>query len=357
MNITEIKNSIVKNSKVWTMPLRNAFSESKGVQLLSAVLVLQLAVAGGLLWRSNLQGNFVPAVQLVSVDPSTVDEIVIDDGEAQVLLKNTGDYWHMNDEYETLATTDKINQLISDINELNPGLPVAGTAGSHRQLEVSDTDFQRRVTMKTDGEVVADLYMGTSPGFRKSHIRLVGQDQVYAARLNTFDLPANQDDWLDKSILAFDDDINGITLDSIELSRAGENWTIVSPHEQTESHQVDVAGITSLVSRLKSLRVNGFASLHESDEPSDTVPIGDETIEPSEADVLATHSITVVQNDTPITLMISKKGSNATIERSDVKGSFAVPIATYDSLSGDVIQQLLVEKNSDAAVEVDQPQG
>ncbi|CAN0487110.1 unnamed protein product, partial [Hapterophycus canaliculatus] len=164
--------------------------------------------------------------------------------------------------------------------------------------------------------------MGTSPGFRKSHIRLVGQDQVYAARLNTFDLPANQDEWLDKSILAFDDDINGIKLDSIELSRAGENWTIVTPHEQTETHHVDVAGITSLVSRLKSLRVNGFASLHESDEPSDTVPI-------------------VVQNDTPITLVISKKGSNATIERSDVKGSFAVPIATYDSLSGDVIQQLL----------------
>ena len=353
MRLSEKIPSLLKAAKLRSALLKTTFGESRSVQILSSVLVLQLAVAGGLLWKSNSQADFAPAGQLVSIDPSIVDEIIIDDGEERVTLTNVGDQWRMDGEHETPASTDKINQLIADITELNPGLPVASTADSHQQLEVDENFFQRRVTLKTGDEAVADLYMGTSPGFRKSHIRRVDQDQVYAASLNTFDVPANQDDWLDKDLLAFDS-VDGIKSEAVELALADEQWTIVHPQDKTETHEIDQDGIASLVSRLNSLRVNGFAMPLESDEPADATSASDESEEPEE---LMTHSITVVQTDTPVTLLLSRKGNNATIARSDVIGLFALPISTYDELTAEVIQKLLVEKGADEPVETESPQG
>ncbi len=353
MRLSEKIISLGKATRLSPASLRTTFSESRGVQVLSGVLVLQLAVAGGLLWKSNSQADFAPAMQLVNVDPSTVDEIIIDDGEGRITLTSDLDQWHMDDEHETLASTEKINQLISDITELNPGLPVTSTKSSHQQLEVDEDGFQRRVTLKAGNEAVADLYLGTSPGYRKSHIRRVDQDQVYAAELNTFDVPTNHDAWLDKNLLALDN-VSGVRSESIELALADEQWMIVLPQDKTETHDVDQNGIASLVSRLASLRVDGFAIPLESDEPADAMAASDESEEPEQ---LLTHSITVVQNDKPVTLLMNRKGSNATIERSDVKGLFALPISTFDELTAEVIQQLIVEKGAEAPAETESPQG
>lgn len=346
----------VKESKAWLAPLKTTFGESRGVQLLSAVLVLQLAVAGALLWRSSAQNNFAPVTQLVSLDPSTIDEIVIDDGKERVTLTRSDDKWHLNDEHETLAAADKIDVLVSSISDLKPGLPVASTPGSHQQLEVAAEQFQRRVSLKAGDETVADLYMGTSPGFRKSHIRQVDRDQVYAARINTFDTPADHDDWLDQNLLAFDN-VTGVQSEGIELTLADEQWSIAQPQNQRVTHEVDQAAIGSFVDQLSSLRVNGFATPLEAAGPSDAEP-ADTDSETAEAEELTTHSITVAQNGTPVTLVLSKKGSKATIERSDVKGLFALPVATYESLSSLAVQQLVVEKNAEEPADGDnQPKG
>ncbi len=355
MKLTEKLPLLKSVPTAWWAPVKTTFSESSGVQILSGVLVLQLAVAGGLLWKSNSAADFTPAVQLVSVDPSTVDQIIIEDGEGRVTLTNVDEQWRLDDEHKTLADAMKINELLSDLTELKPGLPVASTTGSHPQLEVAEDSFQRRLTLNAGDELVADLYMGTSPGFRKSHIRQADQNQVYAAGLNTFDVPADQDGWLDKELLAFDN-VNGVQSESVELAFADDQWSIIQPENQTDTHEVDQDGLASIVSRLNSLRVNGFAVPLESDEPADAVAASDESVQ-SEVEELMTHSITVVQNDTPITLVLSKKGSKATIERSDINGLFALPIATYEDLTADAIQQLIVEKSAETTVEKDLPQG
>lgn len=344
-----------KKTNAWLAALKTTFGESRGVQLLSGVLVLQLAVAGGLLWRSNAQSNFAPVTQLVSIDPSSIDEIIIDDGEERVTLTRTDDQWRLDNEYETLASANKVDLLVSSISELKPGLPVASTQGSHEQLEVAEDKFQRRVTLKADDQTQADLYMGTSPGFRKSHIRQVDSDQVYAARLNTFDTPAGQDDWLEPNLLAFDK-VTGVQSENVELALVDEQWAIVQPQNKHVTHEVDQPGIESLVDQLASLRVNGFAAPLEATEPSDAQP-ADQDNEAAQAEELTTHSITIVQDDKPVVLAIGKKGSNATIERSDIKGLFALPVATYDALTGKALPTLIVEKSAEETAEENQPKG
>lgn len=363
MKVSEITSSFVNTLKTGFASLRSTFGESKGVQILSGVLVLQLAVAVTLWWRSSSQADYAPVAHLVSADLSVVNEIVVDDGGSSVTLAKIDEQWRMNDEHKTLASADRINQLLSDIAELIPGLPVASTSGSHQQLEVSETDYQRRVTLNSSDGAIADFYMGTSPGFRKSHLRRVDQDQVYAARLSTFDVPASQEDWLDNDLLAFES-VEGVRTDSVSLELADEQWVLVKPEGRLETHEVDQVGMGSLVSQLNSLRVSGFSTALENEASNASLDSNEPEVseqrdqtEGAEADKLVTHSITVVQNDTPVVVLLSRSGNNATIERSDISGLFSLPVAVYENMTAETIDQLVIEKSNDVPEESEQPQG
>lgn len=69
--------------------------------------------------------------------------------------------------------------------------------------------YQRHQQLLQDEQLVADLYVGTSPGFRKVHIRKVDDDAIYAVGLNSYEMPVKVSDWLHKTLLA-PQDIEGI---------------------------------------------------------------------------------------------------------------------------------------------------
>lgn len=355
MKMTEKLPDILGKSKHWFRPSIDLLGESRSLQILSSVLILQLVIAGGLLWRSNLQAQFAPATQLVSIDPSIVDTVIIDDGDDTVSLQRADDQWRLDDQHNTPASGDKIENLVSDITALKPGLPVTSTRGAHKQLEVAEGNYQRQVTLKVGEEIVADLLMGTSPGFRKSHVRHADQDEVFSARLNTFDIPADYDDWLNQNLLSFDN-ITGIQTEDIDLAFADDQWSIVKPEKHRETHVVDKSGIDSVISQLTALRVNGFTQTLEVEESTDAEP-GSDADEASEPETLLTHTLTVLQNDKPITLVLSKLGNDATIERSDISGLFELPVTTYDALTSEVVQGLIIPDEADVSTDDNQPQG
>lgn len=344
----------IKNRGNSLATLKATFSQSRGIQVLSGVLVLQLALAGGLLWRSGSDGDFATTEQWVAFDPASVEEIQIGDGEDSVLLTRADGQWRMDDEHQSQAATDKVDELLSSLSELKSGLPVASTPGSHAQLEVDEDEFQRRLTIKTADATVADLFLGTSPGFRKSHARSVDQDEVYAVRLNTFDVPADKDDWLDRNLLQFGD-ISSIESDGMKLALGDDQWSIVEPKAQSVSHEVDTTQMDSVISQLQSLRVLGFAEPLQADD----LPLADASEESAdgestETEPLLVHEVIVVQDEEPITLSISKKGSEATIERSDVPGVYGLSVASFDAFTPESLKQLIVEKTAEATEDGEQ---
>lgn len=355
MKITEKITDILGKSKERLQPTVTMFGESKTVQILSCVFVLQLFIAVGLSWNSNSQAQFAPATQLVSIDPSTVDEVTVDDGENTVSLTLSDTQWQLNDEHNTRAATDKVEKLVSEITQLKPGLPVTSTRGAHQQLEVAEDSFQRHITLKAAETIVAELYLGTSPGFRKSHLRQADQDEVFAARLSTFDVPADYDDWLDRKVLAFDS-VDGIRLENLDLAFDNDQWSIVIPEGRRETHEVDETGIDSIITQLTTLQVNGFAQPLEAKD-SAQAESADDASDSTEVDLLETHTVTIVQNDAPVTLVLSKLGNDVTVERSDVPGLFSLPVATYEALTPENFQQLLVTREPDTSAEDDRPQG
>jgi hypothetical protein len=59
------------------------------------------------------------------------------------------------------------------------------------------------------------------------------------------------------------------------------------------------------------------------------------------------HELKIAQGDAPVTLTISRKGSDATVTRSDVQGIFALPIASFDALTPEALQTVIVEKSAE----------
>ena len=62
--------------------------------------------------------------------------------------------------------------------------------------------YQRRLQLKQGDKELGEYYFGTSPGLRQTHGRRAGEDEVYALAINNYDMPADANDWLDKTRLS-----------------------------------------------------------------------------------------------------------------------------------------------------------
>lgn len=318
--------------------LKVALRESRGAQLLTAVLAAQLLFAGALLWQSNDDADFVSSSQVVTLDAETVDELVIDGGESDatsVTLRRSNEGWQIINDTAHPADVAKVESIIDTLASLSPGLPVATTEDAQEQLEVADAVFQRRLRVKQDGEQVADVYLGSSPGFRKAHLRKAGEQAIYAARINVFDLPLSSDDWLDKQLLAYDT-VDSLSGSGIELSREGDTWRIVEPAAQTDTYEVVTDRVNSIVSALQGMRVTGIVNAEASEsmnvEPEQESETDLADTAPNEVENQALE-LTVGSGGNAFVLSLKRQGDEVVAVRSDIPGEFKVTPSLFDTLS------------------------
>ena len=168
---------------------------------LTALLLLQLLLAAGLLLTRQGPDDGGTPQPLLPMASSAVDRMVISDGAAQATVVRQDGAWMLPDA-QLPANASKVNDILQRLEETATEWPVTTTSGSHARFEVAEETFQRRVQLFRGDEQAAAFYLGTAPGFRKVHLRRVGEDAVYAVTLNAFDLPASEDAWLDQSLLA-----------------------------------------------------------------------------------------------------------------------------------------------------------
>lgn len=171
--------------------------------ILSALLLVQLIISEALYWNRQQEKHQVVDVQqaLLFSDVRSLDKIQIQEAGKSLTLQKNGEGWLLA---ETQLPVDKarIDGLLAKLETLNGGWPVTSTASSHERFEVTEKRFQRHVTLYQGEQRKADFYLGSSPGFRKVHLRKLDNDAVYAVALNAFDFSSSQDEWLDKRLLA-----------------------------------------------------------------------------------------------------------------------------------------------------------
>lgn len=304
---------------------------------LSALLLVQLLVAEALYWNHQQKKHEAVDVQqaLLIPDADQIDKITIQEGGKRLILQKTGDLWQLPDTQLPVDQAKMIG-LMSKFSTLNGGWPVATTASSHERFEVAEKKYQRHVILSQGETSKAELYVGNSPGFRKAHIRKAGSDAVYAAQLNTFELPVLADDWLDKTLLA-SKGVKRIQGSDYVLEKKQENWTLVSP----VNGELNQQKAKDLVAAFENLRVIG--SIERKAEQTNA---GISTIE-----------IQVANDTNNLSYSFMQLGEYYVVKRSDLDHYFSLVEADYQritALTAAQLQAASLPENETQGVSADQ---
>jgi hypothetical protein len=225
------------------------------VPLLASLLALQLlAIAGLAVWRGD--AGAADSGPLLQFDRTSVDAIRITDDEQSVQLQRTADGWQIGGDIALPADDAKIAGVLDKLVDAGAPWPVATSTASARRFEVSADSFQRHVELFEGDSLAAELYLGTSPGFRKVHARNADDDSVYAVTLSNYELPGAADDWLDKDLLQPEGGIKSVSILGWTLLRDAEDWRLAELAADRTTQQEPAREV---VGKVRSLRVLGVA--------------------------------------------------------------------------------------------------
>jgi hypothetical protein len=224
--------------------------------LLAAVLAIQLLLIAGLaVWRDD--AGATSGGPLLQFDRASIDAIRITDDEQSAQLQRSTDGWQIGIDGTTLPADDaKIAGVLDKLVDAGAPWPVATSTASARRFEVSADSFQRHVELFEGDLLSAELYLGTSPGFRKVHARRADDDSVYAITFSNYELPGASDDWLDKALLQPHGSIKSVSILGWTLHRDAEGWRLAQLAADRATHQ-ERAG--EVVEKVRNLRVLGVA--------------------------------------------------------------------------------------------------
>ena len=221
---------------------------------LGAMLLLQaLLVVGIFAWHQSNQPQ-AEARPLLTTGLDEIDKLVISDTNTTVTLQKVNGTWQLPDLQQLPMDTQKLTDLFDKLKGTRLTWPVATTASSHERFEVSDKKFQRRIELYKGDKKTEGLLLGTSPGFKKVHLRRQGADEVYAVQLNSFEFAVAANDWLKKDLLAVANP-QAIIATSYSLQKKGDNWEFTGASEEADNTRV-----VELGNAFNSLQVTEVAS-------------------------------------------------------------------------------------------------
>jgi len=275
--------------------------------VLIGLFVAQLAVAGVLYYNTASQRAVRPQGSLLSLDDGAIDQISIEGEDNSVTLEKKQESWLIASS-GLPAEQSKIEQALETLNQMKLGWAVATSDASHQQLEVAEDNYQRRVMINSGNETVSDIFIGTSPGFKRSHVRKQGADDVYSAAVNAFDLPASDADWLDKALLQVSD-ITTLKIDDKELVKNEEKW-VFDGSEDTDQEKA-----LQLISAFEGMRVTDIAT---------DIAAGQ--------DELVFELITLKAGDDEFSYRFANRNDDYLLARDDIDFVFKIAKSSYDSV-------------------------
>lgn len=225
-------------------------------KILSGTLALQLVLAAGLFWdATSRQQAQTQKTELVQTETDALQRLeVAGEDESVTLVKKDGQ-WQLPALYDLPVDSDKLDRLLEKLAALKGNWPVATSSSARERFEVAEDKFRKHLKLYTanDDAPAVELFVGTSPGFRKVHVRRAGDNAIYAVELNSFDLPENADSWLDKSLLAAGD-IERIEGPDYQLRKDSDSWKFADTGTEA-APAVDPGKARELAGALEKLRV------------------------------------------------------------------------------------------------------
>ncbi len=228
-------------------------------QILLALLVIQVIVAGIIFWPSGSAAGQGGLMLDLTIEEVTKLTIINESGD-NIVLDKEGDGWILANTDGFPALENKVTDVLTQVVNIQTNRLVAQTDTSHRRLQVAEEEFMRQVIVETDAGVAHTLYIGSSPNVNATHVRLDGQDETYLARgLSTWQINPAASNWIEA--LYFNvarADITAMTLKNaqgeFQFQKEGEDtWTMLGLRAEEE---LIANNITSLASQISALRMS-----------------------------------------------------------------------------------------------------
>lgn len=214
-------------------------------------LVAALAVQGALIalvWGVRW-GDEEALAAFLSFDAAAVDAITVAGEEGEVALARDDDAWQLASGLP--ADGGKIERVLERLADAAGGWPVATSASAMERFEVTEDAHQRRVTLAAGEETVADIYLGTSPGYQKTHARHVSGGDAYAIEFANYEAGLQPSDWLKKSLLQPVGELKSVA------RRGDGGWTLTKTDDgwTAPDTTLDQDEAATLVGRFEGLTV------------------------------------------------------------------------------------------------------
>jgi len=241
----------------------------KAIHILLSVLGFQLVLVGAL--SANWGDPEVNPNQAMLGEGmvENLTQLEISETDKSISLAKSGDGWTLPDYNDLPVASSKIDTMLEALGELKKTWPIAQTKTAAERFEVSKEKFKKRIELNAK-DYSQSLYVGTSPSFRKAHLRLGEENEIYSGELGAHDLSIEVDDWLDKSLLRLEkDSFKSVTLNELNFIKEGDQWTLSGLGETEEIIQDQLDKVVNFVS---SLSVNGVLDNEKMEEWQDKSP-------------------------------------------------------------------------------------
>ncbi len=252
-------------------------------QVLAAILALQIAVVAVIFWPRPAASVGGGESLLAGLEAEQVVRLTIRDADGnEMQLVKDGGRWVLPQADDFAARDNTVPQFLAKLVALKADRVVAKTSASHKRLQVAEESFNRAIALELADGTTRKLYLGTSPAYQATHVRLDGENEVYlTSGLATSDAGVQAANWIDTLYLSVpQEQVVALTVDNangrfeFEKDDAG-TWTIKG---LADDETFKENAVTSLVSRVSSLRLIQPLGKTEQDEygleePSATVEV------------------------------------------------------------------------------------
>lgn len=299
---------------------------------LTGLLFAQLLLAIALLFINQWEEQKSKPKPILAIDWNNVDKLIVEDNDSDVTLTKTENTWVLSN-IKLPIKQDNIQELLRSLDMLQTSWPVATLKSSHKRFEVVKDKFVRRIQIFSKDKLVEELFFGSSPGLRQSHVRRVGDDAIYSVDLDTLDINANSEMWIDTSFLATGSDISLIKGPDYSLKRPGASWEFnqsgpsifLGSSRHGKLDQAKVEAFTSFLSNLEIISVAQYKPVLTSD---DTTKV----------------KLEITDEKGSWTYLFVNVGDAYFVSRNDQSDMFILDQGVYESIANVTQADLLVDK-------------
>lgn len=220
----------------------------KYLPILSGLLVFQAALFAGLytLQTKKTQRSASETALLSEMNFDQMSSLKITDNTDQknVELKKIDGKWIMPAYFDFPVSPSKIQDVIHQLSSIKVSWPVGQTMIAAKQFHTVPEQFEKKLEFFEADKSALTIYFGSSPTFKKLHIRVHGSENTYSVDFNSYDVPSTSIAWADKKIYEVPrTEIANLKIGNLELisSDAGFNLPSIPEGFEMDTVKVDSA--------------------------------------------------------------------------------------------------------------------